>query len=170
LWWHRPRRRLEAEVIRDNLLAVGGRLDPTMFGPGTLDEGMRRRSIYFTVQRSRMIPFLQVFDWPDSLTSAGARPTTVVAPQALLFLNNPQVRDCAAGFTSRLLPAARKSLSEAVDLAYRLAFGRPPTEREREEGRTFLSERRAAPGVSLEAALSEYALALLSLNEFIYVD
>ncbi len=110
LWWRRPRRRLEAEIIRDNLLAVGGRLDATMFGPGTLDEGMRRRSIYFTVQRSRLIPFLQVFDWPDSLTSAGARPTTVVAPQALLFLNNPQVRACAAGLADRLLPAARKSL------------------------------------------------------------
>ncbi len=111
LWWHRPRRRLEAEIIRDNLLAVGGRLDSAMFGPGTLDENMRRRSIYFTVQRSKMIPFLQVFDWPDSLTSAGARPTTVVAPQALLFLNNPQVRACAAGLAGRLLPDAQKDLA-----------------------------------------------------------
>lgn len=170
LWWRRPRRRLEAEIIRDNLLAVGGRLDPAMFGPGTLDENMRRRSIYFTVQRSKLIPFLQVFDWPDSLTSAGARPTTVVAPQALLFLNNPQVRACAAGLAGRLLPTAQKDLAAAVDRAYRLAFARPPSPRERKEGMAFLRKRRAALSSDLERALSDYALVLLSLNEFIYVD
>jgi hypothetical protein len=152
------------------LLAVGGRLDTTMFGPGTLDEGMRRRSIYFTVQRSRLIPFLQVFDWPDSLTSAGARPTTVVAPQALLFLNNPHVRACAAGFADRLMPVARKNLTEAVDQAYQLAFGRPPNPREREEGTAFLRARRGASDDRLERALSDYALVLMSLNEFIYVE
>jgi mono/diheme cytochrome c family protein len=170
LGWRRTRRRLEAEIIRDNLLAVGGRLDLTMYGPGTLDENMRRRSIYFTVQRSRMIPFLQVFDWPDSLTSAGARPATVVAPQALLFLNNPQVRACAAGFANRLLPIAQNNLPEAVERAYQLAFGRPPNQREQEEGTAFLSARRAASCASLQRALSDYALVLLSLNEFIYVD
>jgi mono/diheme cytochrome c family protein len=170
LWWHRPRRRLEAEIIRDNLLAVGGLLDSAMFGPGTLDENMRRRSIYFTVQRSKLIPFLQVFDWPDSLTSAGARPTTVVAPQALLFLNNPQVRACAAGLASRLLPDAQKDLAAAVDRAYRLAFARPPSSREQQEGVAFLSARRAAMGGNLERALGDYALVLLSLNEFLYVD
>jgi hypothetical protein len=170
LWWRRPRRRLEAEIIRDNLLAVGGRLDAAMSGPGTLDENMRRRSIYFTVQRSRLIPFLQVFDWPDSLTSAGVRPTTVVAPQALLFLNNTQVHACAAGLAERLLPIAENSLPEAVEYAYRLAFARPPSPREREQGAAFLSEHRAASCESLKRALSEYALALLSLNEFIYVD
>jgi hypothetical protein len=170
LWWHRPRRRLEAEIIRDNLLAVGGRLDPAIFGPGTLDENMRRRSIYFTVQRSKLIPFLQVFDWPDSLTSAGARPTTVVAPQALLFLNNPQVRACAAGLASRLLPDAQKDLAAAVDHAYRLAFARQPSSHERAEGTAFLSARRAKLGGNLERALSDYTLVLLSLNEFIYVD
>jgi hypothetical protein len=170
LWWHRPRRRLEAEILRDNLLAVAGRLDPTMFGPGTLEESMRRRSIYFTVQRSRLIPLLQVFDWPDSLTSAGARPTTVVAPQALLFLNNPQVHACAAGLASRLLSAAQNDLPGAVDRAYMLAFGRLPSPREREEGTAFLDARRAAAGGSLERALTDYALVLLSLNEFIYVD
>jgi hypothetical protein len=170
LWWHRPRRRLEAEIIRDNLLAVAGRLDETMFGPGTLDEGMRRRSIYFTVQRSRLIPLLQVFDWPDSLTSAGARPTTVVAPQALLFLNNPQVHACAAGLAGRLLSAGQNDLPGAVDRAYRLAFGRPPSPSEREEGTAFLRARRTAPGCSLQRALTDYALVLLSLNEFIYVD
>ena len=160
LWHHRPRRRLEAEAVRDALLAVGGRLDPAMFGPGTLDEGMTRRSVYFTVKRSRLIPMLQVFDWPDTLTSAAARPTTTVAPQALLFLNSPHVRTWAAGFAARLDAA---DPAAAIDRAYRLAFARPPTAAERREGLAFLAGRGAG-------GLAEYALALMGLNEFVYVD
>jgi hypothetical protein len=103
---------------------------------------------------------LQVFDWPDTLTSAAARSTTVVAPQALLFLNNPHVRGYAAGFAKRLKPAAERGLPEAVDLAYRTAFARPPSEAETAAGVAFLKER----------SLEEYALALMSLNEFVYID
>jgi hypothetical protein len=113
---------------------------------------------------------LQVFDWPDSLTSAGARPITVVAPQALLFLNNPQVHACAAGLAGRLLPMAQKDWLAAVDRAYRLTFSRPPIPREQKEGVAFLELQRTASGSSLERALTDYALALLSLNEFIYID
>jgi len=164
---YHPRRRLEAEAIRDGLLAVGGRLDPAMYGPGTLDQTMKRRSIYFQVQRSQLIPMLQVFDWPDTLTSASARPTTVVAPQALLFLNNPLVRSCADGLAAKLKPAA-SDLPVAVDLAYRSAFSRKPTKRESEAGVAFLTEVQKANG--LDRALNEYAQALLSLNEFITVD
>jgi Protein of unknown function (DUF1553) len=58
LLWRYPRHRLEAEIIRDAILAVSGRLDPAMFGPGSLDEGMNRRSIYFTVKRSKLIPMM----------------------------------------------------------------------------------------------------------------
>jgi hypothetical protein len=170
MWSHRPRRRLEAEAIRDSLLAVGGLLDATMYGSGTLDQGMRRRSVYFRVQRSQLVPVLQVFDWPDTLTSQGARPTTVVAPQALLFLNNPQVRDCAEGFAARLKDAAEKGLPVAVDRAYRIAFARPPSKEEAAAGVAFLTARRAARGGNLDAALAEYAHALIGLNEFIYVD
>jgi hypothetical protein len=170
LCWHRPRRRLEAEAIRDNLLAVSGQLDATMFGPGTLDESMRRRSIYFTVKRSQMIPMLQVFDWPDALTSAGVRPTTVTPPQALVFFNHPQVRRWAVAFAARLKPAADKSLAEAVDLGYRIACGRTPSERERKEGIAFLAATRQAKGGGLDRALAEYAWVLLSLNEFVYVE
>jgi hypothetical protein len=168
LWHHRPRRRLEAEAIRDNLLAVGGVLDRTLYGPGTLDPGMKRRSLYFTVHRSQLIPMLQVFDWPDTLTSAAARPTTVVAPQALVFLNSPHVRGWAAGFAARLKPAAAKGWPEAVDAAYRLAFARPPSAAEAEAGAAFLAERSA--GGDRDRTLREYALAVMSLNEFIYVD
>jgi len=166
LWGCRPKRRLEAEAVRDNWLAVSGRLDRTMYGPGLEDEGMTRRSIYFRVQRSRLIPMLQVFDWPDTLTSAAARPTTTVAPQALLFLNNPHVRAAAASFAASLRPYAEEG--GAVDRAYRVAFGRPPTAAESAAGVEFLAARMSDGGA--DRALLEYALVLFSLNEFIYVD
>src|SRR5205085_4976401 len=89
LCWRRPARRLEAEAIRDSLLAVGGALDERMYGPGTLDEGSRRRSVYFTVKRSKLIPMLVIFDAPEALSGIGERPTTTIAPQALYLMNNP---------------------------------------------------------------------------------
>ena len=100
-------RRLEAEAIRDSLLFVSGVLDTNMFGPGTLDEASRRRSIYFTVKRSRLIPAMQAFDAPEPLVSQGTRPTTTVAPQALMLMNSPQVRSWAAAFRQTLRSAAR---------------------------------------------------------------
>ncbi len=165
LWGRRPKRRLEAEAIRDNWLSVGGVLDSTMYGPGLADEGMKRRSLYFRIQRSQLIPSLQVFDWPDTLTSAGARTTTTVSPQALLFLNNPHVRAAANAFALKLRPAADKGLSAAVDFAYRSAFGRPPAKEELDAGVEFLTKRG-----KLDKALQEYALVLFSVNEFIYIE
>lgn len=169
LWWHRPKRRLEAEAIRDNWLAVSGQLDPTMYGPGLADESMKRRSIYFRIQRSQLIPSLQVFDWPDTLTSASARTTTTVSPQALLFLNNPNVRSAANAFAEKVKPHAEKSLASGIDWAYRAALGRLPSKEESEAGLDFLNRRGAKDG-KLDKALQEYALVLFSLNEFIYVD
>jgi mono/diheme cytochrome c family protein len=170
LGWRHPRRRLEAEAIRDSLLAVGGNLDQTMFGPGTLDESMRRRSIYFTVKRSQLVPMLQVFDWPDTLTSAGVRPTTITPPQALVFLNHPQARHWVTALGARLKPAADKSLPDAVDLGYQIACGRTPSQRERSEGVAFITAVRGAKGGSLDMALTDYAWVLMSLNEFVYVE
>ena len=169
LWWRRPRRRLEAEVIRDNLLSVAGQLDTTMFGPGTLNESMKRRSVYFTVKRSRMAPILQVFDWPDTLTAAGVRPTTITPPQALVFLNNPLVRNAAGALGARLKSTAEKSLPSAVNEAYRTVFGRLPNDKERSDGIAEIEAGKKRYG-KLDQALADYAWVLLSLNEFIYVD
>src|SRR5262249_44725898 len=82
LWRHTPRR-LEAEVIRDAILAASGDLDGRMFGPGTLDPTHKRRSIYFTVKRSKLVPTMVLFDAPDALGGLDVRPTTTIAPQAL---------------------------------------------------------------------------------------
>jgi hypothetical protein len=84
LFMRRTPQRLEGEAIRDSMLAVSGLLDETMFGPGTRDENSRRRSIYFTIKRSLLIGSMVAFDLPEPLVSQGTRPTTTVAPQALI--------------------------------------------------------------------------------------
>jgi hypothetical protein len=162
---HFNRRRMEAEVIRDNLLAVGGILDTTMYGPGTLDASMRRRSIYFKVKRSQLVPFLRVFDWPDALTSLGARPTTTVSPQALVFMNNPQVHACAEGLALAVRPSLKESYQEAIRDAYMRAFGRVPSAEDLEDGTRYLEDH----ADQLNQALVDYCLVLLSTNEFIYI-
>src|SRR5262249_29583889 len=115
LWWRRPARRLEAEAIRDSMLAVSGALDATMYGPGTLDENAPRRSVYLTVKRSRMIPLLQMFDAPEAIQSIGGRQTTTVATQALAMMNSPFVRQRAGQFAQRVRPKSVDELARAVD-------------------------------------------------------
>ena len=89
LWRFLPRR-LDGEVIRDSLLSVSGMLDDTMYGKGTLDERSRRRSIYFMIKRSKLIPVMQLFDAPEPLVSQGRRMNTTIAPQALMLMNSPK--------------------------------------------------------------------------------
>jgi hypothetical protein len=175
LCWRFNPRRLEAEAIRDSLLAVSGTLDRTMYGPGTLEPGMTRRSIYFMVKRSKLIGMMQLFDAPEPTVSIGRRPSTTIAPQALLFLNNPQVRTWSRNFARRLAPAAEHSLAEAVARAYRLTLGRPPSEDEIAQADAFLSRQVAAYNEQKQMAPRELALAdfcqvLMSLNEFVYVE
>ena len=173
----RTPRRLEAEAIRDSLLAVSGGLDRTLYGPGTLDESSRRRSLYFMVKRSQLIPAMQAFDAPEPLVSQGARPTTTIAPQALLLMNSPHVRSWAAAFAGRLESggAPAPSRESAIDRAYRLALSRMPTPDERQDGLAFVRDaearhRDAGRENPRELALADYAQVILSLNEFIYVD
>ncbi|MFP6621155.1 MAG: PSD1 and planctomycete cytochrome C domain-containing protein [Pirellulaceae bacterium] len=172
--WHYPARRLEAEAIRDAMLAVSGQLDSTMYGPGTLDPAQKRRSVYFMVKRSKLIPMMQLFDAPEPLSSVGARPTTTIAPQALLFMNNPQVRGYAQAFAARLEPMARESLVVAVTEAYWLALGRPPNSDERADSVEFLAQQSklrnpANPEASRVQALTDFCQVLFSMNEFIYI-
>jgi cytochrome c553 len=175
LCWRRPSLRLEAEVIRDALLAVGGLLDTRMYGPGTLDEGSRRRSIYFTVKRSKLIPMLQVFDAPDALGSLGERPATTIAPQALLLMNNPHVRAYAHGFARRIAPTEGTALEAAVAAGYEIALTRPPTQDELADSVAFVksqlgSYQAAERKEARELALADFCQVLMCLNEFVYVD
>ena len=175
LYSRRTPERLQAEAIRDSLLSVSGVLDTTQYGPGSLDSASRRRSIYFTVKRSQMIPAMQAFDAPEPLVSQGTRPTTTVAPQALWLMNNPHVRSWAAAFAQRFVQDANRSSDDAIQRAYSLALNRPPTPMELTDAREFLDQqmnryRSEQKKDAREQAFTDFAQVVLSLNEFIYVD
>jgi mono/diheme cytochrome c family protein len=175
LCWCRPRSRLEAEVIRDAVLAVSGTLDERMFGPGTLDLSQKRRSIYFFVKRSKLIPTMVLFDAPDALQGIDRRPATTVAPQALLLMNSPMVRGCAESFARRISPRDDTPLADAVRSGYLIALGRRPGEAELADSVQFLQEqvdsyRADKKDNARQLALADFCQVLLGLNEFIYVD
>jgi hypothetical protein len=158
LWRFQPRR-LEGEAIRDSLLAVSGVLDPTMFGPGSLDENMRRRSVYFTVKRSRLPNSMLVFDWPEHLVSIGSRPSTTVAPQSLYLMNSPQARQYAGALAQRG--------GGSVEAIYLLALSREATPAERDSAAAFLKEQTAYYEGKPDAArlaLTDFCQALAGLQ------
>jgi hypothetical protein len=174
VWRHSPRR-MEAEIIRDSLLAVSGELDRTQFGKGTLDEGMKRRSIYFTIKRSGLIPMMQLFDQPEPLVSQGNRPETTIAPQALLLMNNPHVRGYARSFAKSLLPKAERDFAEAVMQGYLLTLSRLPSEEELRDNIEFLKMQEASyiedkNTAAKELALADFCQVLFSLNEFVFIE
>ncbi|UUO07394.1 PSD1 and planctomycete cytochrome C domain-containing protein [Blastopirellula sp. J2-11] len=167
LWRHAPRR-LEAEGVRDAMLSVSGQLDPTMFGPGTLDEGMKRRSVYFFIKRSRLIPTMMLFDWPEHLVSIGSRSETTTAPQALSIMNSPHTRSYAESFAAAL-PSG--SVEERITAAYQKAVQRDPTEQELKAASEFIAAQAQRDGENgQQAALVDLCQALFGLNEFIYID
>jgi hypothetical protein len=177
LLWRRPVRRLESEAIRDAMLAVSGSLDPTMYGAGTPDPATRRRSIYFQVKRSALIPMMMVFDAPETLVPIAQRPATTVAPQALLLMNNPQVGQYAAGLVRRATAdAGAGATPEAViGTAYRITLGREPDSQELADALAFVRDQTASYGESnrgdaAAAGMADLCRALLCLNEFVYVE
>jgi len=165
LVWHQPVRRLSAEVIRDSILAVSGQLDRTMYGPGTLQPDSRRRSIYFTIKRSKLIPALIVFDAPDGTVHVGERPSTTIAPQALHLLNNPQVRTAARALAQRLLQDKTLSHDQAVRQAYRSVLCREPSPEELQAALDFLT---SDPERDRITAFADFCQMLFCLNEFLY--
>ncbi|MEM7478447.1 MAG: DUF1553 domain-containing protein, partial [Planctomycetota bacterium] len=169
LFWRYPVRRLEAEVVRDSMLAASGQLDSKMFGSGTLNPNQRRRSIYFMIKRSRLIPMMQIFDQPEPLSSQGSRPSTTIAPQALMFMNNPQVVSWASGFAQNV---DKFETEEAVAQIYLRALGRQPTQSELKQNSSFIEEQAASygnPAAGRRQALADLCQVVFGLNEFIYL-
>lgn len=171
--WRRAPRRLEAEPIRDAMLATAGRLELRMYGPGALDVEMPRRSVYFFIKRSQLIPLMMLFDWPEHLVSIGARSVTTTAPQALAMMNSHLARHCAEGLATRV--AGGDSAAEVIR-AYQIAFSRPPSGDEARLGASFLASQRAAylragrrEAEANRAALVDFCQAMLGMNEFIYI-
>ncbi|HEY2909162.1 MAG TPA: PSD1 and planctomycete cytochrome C domain-containing protein, partial [Gemmataceae bacterium] len=161
LLWRMPPQRLEAEVLRDALLVVGGGLNREMYGPAfkpaippdamvarnvqspypkEVPDGpaVRRRSVYMFHKRVIPYPLLQAFDAPDAQQCTGRRAITTVVPQALAILNDPFVRARASDFSARLLKKNGDDRAKCINQAYRLALSRPPTEKEMAAGIEFL--------------------------------
>jgi hypothetical protein len=160
-------RRLEAEAIRDTLLAVAGRLDRTPGGPATGHLDRPRRSLYIQTVRQDRGNFSTLFDAANPEQSVEGRSTSTVAPQALFLVNSPFVQAQARHLARRLIERVPGDDAARIDRAYRCLFGRPPRAEEVEIGRSFLAHA-AARGP--DAAWFDYAHLLLCSNELIYVD
>jgi hypothetical protein len=177
-----PRRRLDAEQLRDGLLAVAGRLDSRLGGPSIMTPvesdlvsllykpsqwevaaniaDHHRRSVYLIAKRNLRLPGLELFDQPDLATSCSRRASSTHAPQALELLNGDFANEMALHLARRIEQEAGTQFGDQAEHGFRLVAGRAPTVIERSLSESFLRER----------SPREFALALLNLNAFLYVD
>ena len=187
---HMPVRRLDADAIRDSILAVSGQLDARMYGPGIdvyytsktegggakgpLDGG-RRRSVYLRIRRNAHNPFLEAFDAPKPTTTRGRRDVTNVPAQSLTMLNDPFVIDQAAKWSEDLLRRQSAARDRVQDM-YERAFARSPTPSETRATLEYVAalekEHVGAPDEATrrKRVWQDVAHAFLCLKEFIYVE
>jgi hypothetical protein len=184
-------RRLEAEVVRDSILAVNGRLNQQMAGPsiyptlpravlegqsrpgegwGKSDEHQAsRRSIYIFAKRSLGVPELELLDTPDSTSSCEKRPISTTGPQALTFLNGSFVNQQAQSLADRLVHEAGSDARAQVQRAFGLVLCRPPSAGELHAALVFLKKQQRQIDTDLRrmnkdpAAADRRALAALCL-------
>jgi Protein of unknown function (DUF1549)/Protein of unknown function (DUF1553)/Planctomycete cytochrome C len=168
---HTAVRRLEAEQVRDALLSITGKLDLTVGGP-SVGSDHPRRSVYTKVKRNTRDPLFELFDTPESFTSTSQRLVTTSPLQALLMVNSPFMVRQAEAFAGRVRKENPSDETARLDAAYRLAFGRPPTESERRRAIAFLDEqaKRMKVGDARAAAWTDLCHVLLNASEFLYVD
>lgn len=178
--WRFRIQRLDAEIVRDAMMAASGVLDLTVGGPpvfphipgeilASMTEGIWkreedgpkvwRRSVYVYRKRGLPFPMFEVFDLPDQNTSCARRNVSTVPTQALTMLNDEFVLRQAKLFADRVMEAAPGDAEKQADLAYRIALSRPPREDERQLAADFLQKR----------TLADFTHVLLNLNEFLYV-
>ncbi|MEE2639518.1 MAG: PSD1 and planctomycete cytochrome C domain-containing protein [Planctomycetota bacterium] len=173
LWHYRPRR-LSAEAIRDNLLAVSGSLDTKMYGP-SIPVGTNRtkyvekskdwrRSIYLMNSRFQLHPILKTFDGASNFRSQGKRGTSTTPTSALYGLNSKFVWDQARLLAKRV--ESSSDPAERIESLYQLAFARRPSDEETLAGLKFIE---STPGQGGISGWVLYCHALLNVNEFIYV-
>jgi mono/diheme cytochrome c family protein len=170
LLWRFSPRRLEAEAVRDAMLAVSGQLDLQMGGPsfrgasyasdGKGGPDSNRRTVYRMNVNSGKDPLLDAFDCPDPAVKTPRRGATITPLQALELMNNAFVQRQAKGLAQRALNAAAGDPPAAIQTAYRLALGRPPT----------AAEARLAQAAAQERGLPSVCWALLNSTEFVYVQ
>ncbi len=139
LYWRGNVRRLDAEQIRDSLLAATGELDLTPGGPGTMMSDSRR-SIYSRIMRNTRDPLLDVFDAPYWFSSASSRDTTTTPVQSLMLFNSSSLLKRSRTLAGRLEKDEPSDDGKRIERAYAIAFGRPPTTEEASAARGFLAE------------------------------
>jgi hypothetical protein len=193
LWRFEPRR-LEAEAIRDSILAASGRLDLAMGGTllrnknreyvtstanrDDTDYTTPRRAVYLPVVRSSLYSFFQAFDFPDPSSSNGERSVTTIAPQALFMLNDALVSRESRALAAALLEIPSSAEGERVTLAYRRCYQRAPTGEELRAGIAFVHRMEAAwkarPNIDArEARIRAWqglARALMAASEFVFLN
>jgi hypothetical protein len=174
-----PVKRLTAEALRDAMLAVSGRLDPTPYGPpvrvhltefmtgrgrpgasGPLD-GAGRRSVYLEVRRNFLDPMLLAFDAPIPSSPVGARNVSNVPAQALFLMNDPFVHAMARHWGERI--HADVADDERIDTMFRTALGRPPTTAERATAAAVVTDAADA------GAWADLAHVLFTVQEFSFL-
>ena len=187
LLWRMPRRRLEAEAIRDGIMSVSGALTFDMGGSmltykdrqyvantakgGDVDYDRPIRAVYIPVVRSSMYDVFQAFDLPDPSTSNGDRDSTVVAPQALFMMNSSVMLKHSRKMAESLLARADLTTISAIREAYERALSRPPTPQEIDQALTFVARMETRmEGRSRTKAWQSFCKSLLASNEFVYVN
>jgi hypothetical protein len=179
LLWRKSPMRLEAEVVRDAVLSVAGKLNPTMGGRGYEDFSkinekstwrydpvdrvgpeFNRRSIYRTWARGGRNPLLDTFDCPDPSTTSPKRGVTTTPLQALVLLNNSFMLRMSDHFGERLVREAGDDVNDQVRGAYELAFGRSANSAEIERARPFVAKH----------GLAALCRVIFNANEFLYVE
>ena len=182
LHWKQNLRRLEAEQLRDSILAVSGRLDHRLGGK-TLPLRNRqfvfnhtsedhttydslRRALYLPVIRNNLYPLFEQFDFPDPTMPTGTRHETVIAPQALVMLNDPLILDSATAM-ARDVSDPQSTPEERIRTLYIQNFGRYPETRELDRDAQFLN---ALSGRTTEMEKwMVYCQSLFASNEFLYL-
>ncbi len=192
--WRMRQRRLEAEAIRDAMMAVSGDLNlsqPTgslvlSVSPrevfraermgGGLQEDWKHRSVYLPIYRNFMPEALEVFDVADPDMVSGQRDVTTVAPQALFMMNNENVIAESHHLAEKVLADAKATEPARIDRIYKLALGRAPTPAERNRAISFISAatREGSPSATAakrtEDAVAEFCQAIFAAAEFRYVN
>lgn len=191
LLWRMPPRRLEAEAIRDAMLAASGELDLkrpvgslvgkaigdrpiSLIGldtrlPADLD-GSVHRSVYLPVLRDRLPDVLELFDFAESSLVTGSRETTNVPVQALYLMNSPFVQARAAALADRLVRESGPVAESRIQRAFQLCFHRFPTAAELAAAAVFIDSAQADAAVSQKSAWAAFCQALLCTAEFRNLD
>ncbi len=159
-------RRLEAECLRDAMLAASGKLDRQLGGPAALELDSPRRSLYIRTTRWTRSYFSSLFDAADPDQFVDRRGVSTAAPQALFFLNHPFAIASAAQIAERLVAETTDNASR-IEQAYQLLFARPPSAAELQLAVEFF-ERNASR--SAADSWADFVQVLLASNEFAYVD